>query len=70
MFVEFYSSYEQTGENKLGQVLIEEIRPAETQMAIYRWQAREEDLHRAARPSYKIFLKGSLQRISSVDQEH
>lgn len=69
VFVEFYSSYEQTGENKLGQVIIEEIRPAEIQMAIYRWQAREEDLHRAARPSYKIFLKGSLQRISSVDQE-
>lgn len=67
--VEFYSSYEQTGDNKLGQVLIEEIQPTEIQTAIYRWQAREEDLHRVVRPSYKIFLKGSLQRISSVDQE-
>lgn len=69
VFVEFYSSYQQTEENKLGEVLIEEIQPGETQTAIYRWQAREEDLYHAVRPSYKIFLKGSLQRISSVDHE-
>jgi hypothetical protein len=69
VFVEFYSSYNQAEENRLGQVLIEEIQPGETQTAVYRWEAREEDLHRVVRPSYKIFLKGSLQRISSVEQE-
>jgi subtilase family serine protease len=69
VYVTFFSEEAQEKENLLGEVLVGEIQPGETREATYLWQIRKEDLHKLFRPSFQIHLRGSSQRISSMELE-
>ncbi|MCX7765347.1 MAG: C25 family cysteine peptidase, partial [Candidatus Sumerlaeia bacterium] len=66
VFVEIYKTDIQTPENLLEKVFIPEVKAGEEQVAKATWQIKPEERHLTVRPSYRIFLKGSLQRISSI----
>lgn len=66
VYVEIYKTDSQNPENLLEKVFIPEIKAGEEQIAKATWQIKPEERHLTVRPSYRIFLKGSLQRISSI----
>ncbi len=66
IFVEFFKTEEQTPENLIGKSFIPEIQPGEQKLAVISWEIKSEERHQKVRPTYRIFLKGSLQRISSI----
>ncbi len=66
IFVEFFKGEQQIPEELIGKKYIPLI-PAESKEVVeIEWQIKPEEVHRKVRPTYRIFLKGSLQRISSV----
>ena len=67
MIVAFFRDEKQTPDNKLGEVLLPIVAAQSVQDVEYIWQVTREDMMKGqVRPSYQIYLKGSLQRISSV----
>ncbi|MFH0792847.1 MAG: hypothetical protein V2A74_02310, partial [bacterium] len=70
VMVAFFRDAEQTPDNKLGEVLVPLVPPQSVVKAEFSWQVtREQMLKGEATPSYQIYLKGSLQRISSAAPE-
>ncbi|MCD6384689.1 hypothetical protein J7M23_02825, partial [Candidatus Sumerlaeota bacterium] len=66
IFVEFFKTEEHTPENMIGKVFIPCVKAGGKEVAEIEWQIKPEERHLKVRPSYRIFLKGSLQRISSI----
>jgi hypothetical protein len=64
VYVVFFSQKEQTQENEIGRVLIDEINPKTPITAEIKWKYEPGISYQ---PSFQLFLKGSLQRVSSVE---
>lgn len=66
IFVEFFKTEEHSPENMIGKVFVPLVKAGSEEVAEIEWRIKPEERHLKVRPSYRIFLKGSLQRISSV----
>jgi len=67
--VRFFKGKVQTPETMIGETTIPKIDPGETVQTDHIWELTEEEARFTYRPTYQVFLKGSSQRLSSVDEE-
>lgn len=68
VFIRYFKSKIQTPETMIGERLLQRIDPGEIVETDYEWNLTEEEAHFTYHPSFQVFLKGSSQRISSVEE--
>jgi subtilase family serine protease len=67
--VRFFKGKIQTSETMIGETLIPRIAPGETGETDYVWRLTEEEAHFKYHLTYQVFLRGSTQRLSSVEEK-
>lgn len=66
--VRFYKGKVQTEATMIGETLIPRIDPGETAETEIEWKLTEEEARFTYKPTYQVFLKGSAQRLSNVEE--
>jgi len=67
--IRFFKGKIQTPETMIGETLIPRIPPGETGETDYVWRLTEEESHFIYRLTFQVFLRGSSQRLSSVEEK-
>ncbi|MBN1902142.1 hypothetical protein JW926_12530 [Candidatus Sumerlaeota bacterium] len=66
--VRFFKGKVQTEATRIGETLIPRIDPGETAETVMEWKLTGEDARFTYKPTYQVFLKGSSQRLSHVEE--